>query len=486
MAYTKIKPIRTRLDTCVNYVLNKEKTDLSNTLGYIMNEQKTGCEQALFETAINCNKETACQDMMQIKQRFGKIKGVLGYHVIQSFKPNEITGQKAHELGIAFAQECFGRRFQVVVATHLDQAHLHNHIVINSVSFIDGKKYTNTFKDYYQEIRGISDRMCMEKRLSVIQETDESKSLTYAEWRALHKGKTSWNTIIKNDIDAAISKAPSYGAFLVLMEHQGYEIKQGEYLAFRPMGKERFSRGYKLGKAYSKDVIKARIEGNEYLEELPVSYAPKRRRYVKVSMPDVLRIYWRYMYLLGKMKKNQVPPRMSSYLKQELLKFESYKAQFKFIHEHGLYSETGINTFISSHQTEITKLYESLSELKKQYQSNATVFSALSDAGKYKQAHELFQSGYTMMQDESDKYQKALSALKKNGYIADADLQTLLNEKITLIGDMDTVMTKINTLKKEIKQCEKIQASVQTMKKNMEQKQEQNRERTGDTLDRLK
>ena len=484
MAYTKIKPIRTRLDTCVNYVLNKDKTTLSQALGYIINAEKTGIEQALFETAINCNKETAYQDMMQVKRRFDKTNGVMGYHVIQSFKPNEITGQKAHEVGIDFAEECFGKRFQVVVATHLDQAHLHNHLIVNSVSFIDGIKYTNTFKDYYQEIRGISDRICKDNGLSIIQELSENKSLSYFEWLALKRGKTSWNTIIKNDIDTAIAKAPSYGALLVLMEHQGYEIKQGEYLAFRPMGKERFSRGYKLGKEYSKDAIKARIEGNEFLEELPVSYTPKHRRYFKVPMPDVFRIYWRYMYLLGKVKKHQAPPRMSAYLKQELLKFESYKAQFKFIHEHGLYSEVDNSSFISSHQNEIARLYESLSELKKQYQSKATVFSALSDADKYKQAHVLFQSGYTLMQDESDKYQKALSALKKNGYISDADLQTLLDEKITITGDMDTIKTKINGLKKEIRQCEKIQKSLVKIKDAMEPKQERTLERTGDSIDR--
>ena len=484
MAYTKIKPIRTRLDTCVNYVLNKEKTDLYNALGYIMNEQKTGGEQALFETAINCNKETAFQDMMQIKRRFDKTKGVLGYHVIQSFKPDEITGQKAHELGISFAEECFGKRFQVVVATHLDQAHLHNHLIVNSVSFIDGMKYTNTFKDYYQEIRGISDRICKENGLSIIQEPAENKSLNYIEWLAVYKGKASWNTIIKNDIDAAVAKAPSYGAFLVLMEHQGYEIKEGKYLSFRPMGKERFSRGYKLGKEYSKEAIKARIDGNEFLEKLPVSYAPKRRRYVKVPMPNVLRIYWRYMYLLGKVKKHQAPPRMSVYLKQELLKFESYKAQFRFIHQHSLYSEADISAFVSSHQAETASLYESLSELKKRYQPKAAVFSALSDKAKYQQAHQLFQSGYTIMVEESEKYLKAVRTLKKSGYANETDLEKLLDEKIALTGEMDAVKTKINMLMKEIRQCEKIQETLPKMKEHIEPNQERTLERSGDSIDR--
>ena len=484
MAYTKIIPIRNRLDRCINYALNEKKTDLKNAISYILNPDKTNTEHVVFESSINCIKDTAIADMMHTKKVYGKETGIHGYHIIQSFMPGEIDAETAHQLGYQFAKQCFGTDFEAIVATHLDRNHLHNHIVINSVSFRDGHKFTNTFTDYYRDIRGLSDHLCESYGLSVISPDIENRSLSYSEWLAIYKGKTSWNTIIKSDIDTAVAQAPSYGAFLVLMEHQGYEIKQGEYLAFRPMGKERFSRGYKLGKAYSRDAIKARIEGSEFLEELPVYYTAKRRRYIKAPMPDVLRVYWRYMYLLGKVKKHQAPPRMSAYLKQELLKFESYKAQFMFIHQHGLYSEADINTFISSHQTEINKLYESFSELKAVYQSNSAVFSALSDAGKYKQVHELFQSGYTTMQDESNKYLKAVRTLKKNGYISDADLQELLEKKITLTGDMDTIKTKINGLKKEIRQCEKIQVSLVKMKDSIEPKQERTLERTGDSIDR--
>ena len=157
--------------------------------------------------------------------------------------PGEIDAKTAHQLGYQFAKQCFGTDFEAIVATHLDRDHKHNHIVINSVSFRDGHKFTNTFTDYYQDIRGLSDQLCEQYGLSVISPDIEKRSLSYNEWLAIYKGKASWNTIIKNDIDTNIAKAPSYGAFLVLMEHQGYEIKEGKYLAFRPMGKERFSRG---------------------------------------------------------------------------------------------------------------------------------------------------------------------------------------------------------------------------------------------------
>ena len=483
MAYTKIIAIRNRLDRCINYALNEKKTELQSAIGYAFNAEKT---HIAFESSINCLRSTAVKEMQETKRRYGKTGGVQGYHIIQSFKPGEIDAELAHKLGCEFTESTFGGRFEMIIATHLDRNHLHNHIVLNSVSLKDGKKLRGNFHDYFETIRGESDRLCEHYGLSVISPDIENRTLTYFEWLALYKGRASWNTIIKNDIDAAVSNAPSYGAFLVLMEHQGYEVKQGKYLAFRPMGKERFSRGYKLGKEYSFDAIKARIEGNEFLEELPVSYTPKRRQNINLPMPNVLRIYWRYTYLLGNVKKHQAPTRMSAYLKQELLKFEDYKSQFKFIQSHSLNSIADINTFITARQHTINHLYEQLSKVKAQYQSKNVLFSALTKVSKYRRAHQLFQSGYTLMREESDIYLKADAVLQKHGYIDKNTLGALLEEKLSLTHDMDTIKSKVRGLNQDIKRCERILDSVKTIKHNMEQKQENMKriERQGEYIDR--
>ena len=84
----------------------------------------------------------------------------MGYHFIQSFLPNEATPELVHKIGVEFAQKCFGEKFEVVIGTHLDRNHLHNHIVVNSVSFADGKKYHSNSKSYFGEIRKISDDIC--------------------------------------------------------------------------------------------------------------------------------------------------------------------------------------------------------------------------------------------------------------------------------------------------------------------------------------
>lgn len=98
-------------------------------------------------------------------------KGVLAYHIIQSFSPGEATPDQVHEIGCEFARRFLADRFECTVSTHLDKGHLHNHIVVNSVSYADGKMFRNNFDTYYHGIRQVSDELCRENRLSVI-ETD--------------------------------------------------------------------------------------------------------------------------------------------------------------------------------------------------------------------------------------------------------------------------------------------------------------------------
>lgn len=167
MAITKVIAIRSRLDSRVNYVTNSKKTTLAAGLTYITNPEKT--EQSFFVTTINCGSpETAYREMQQVKQRFHNTGGVLGYHFIQSFAPGEVTPEQAHKIGVAFAREVFGDAYQVVIGTHLDRAHLHSHIIINSVSFLDGKKYHSSPISYYNTIRKTSDELCKAENLSVL------------------------------------------------------------------------------------------------------------------------------------------------------------------------------------------------------------------------------------------------------------------------------------------------------------------------------
>lgn len=128
MGYTKIFAIRQRLDKTVAYAANEEKTCLDKLVDYAADPEKT--EMRLYESCINCkNVDNAYEVMVSTKRKWGKEDGVQGYHIIQSFKPGEVTPEQAHSIGMEFAQKLFGDRYEAVVATHLNKHHYHNHIV---------------------------------------------------------------------------------------------------------------------------------------------------------------------------------------------------------------------------------------------------------------------------------------------------------------------------------------------------------------------
>ena len=136
------------------------------------------------------------------------------YHLIQSFPPDEGTPELVHKIGMDFCRECFAD-FEVVIGTHLDKGHLHNHIVVNSVSFVDGRKYRSTPKSLYA-LREVSDRLCRENGLSVIQ--PKGRGRHYAEWKAEKAGKPTVRSQIRQDIDDAIKKSFTFHSFLEEMK----------------------------------------------------------------------------------------------------------------------------------------------------------------------------------------------------------------------------------------------------------------------------
>ena len=161
MAIIKVFAVRKQLKKTVNYITDSEKTDsdLANKIDYALNAEKTSSEQFLYESVINLpDVKTAYAHMQATKERFDKTGGVLGYHIIQSFKPGEITADQCHELGRKMAGKMFGAGYEIVIGTHLNKEHLHNHIVVNSVSFTDGKKLRFN-KQIYREFQKISDQL---------------------------------------------------------------------------------------------------------------------------------------------------------------------------------------------------------------------------------------------------------------------------------------------------------------------------------------
>ena len=217
MAYTSIIPVRC-LDRAVDYVRDKTKTtrgpkSLQDAVDYAIYREKT--ELDCFETGLSCVCETAFEDMRDTVQRWQQTAGVQGYHLVQSFAEGEVTPELAHQIGVELAEQLLQGRFQTVVTTHLNTKHYHNHIVWCSVALDNGRKYHSNAKSYYTEVRARSDALCRKYGLSII-ETKESEqsSMPYHVWLDEQENRPNWTSMVRQDVDEAISQALTWRQFL--------------------------------------------------------------------------------------------------------------------------------------------------------------------------------------------------------------------------------------------------------------------------------
>ena len=220
MAVTSIWPIHGRVDKVIDYVRNPEKTTeaglpelaslhaVEDVVEYAADEMKT--ERRSYVSCLNCREDTAAAQFMETKRLWGKPGGRVCYHGYQSFKADEVTAETAHEIGVRLAEELWGGRFEVVVATHCNTGHYHNHFVINSVSWVDGKKFYNSPADYAR-MREVSDRLCREYAISVI-ENPGRQTKDYAEWRAKRDGKTPPPGALSGPTSTGLSALPLLSA----------------------------------------------------------------------------------------------------------------------------------------------------------------------------------------------------------------------------------------------------------------------------------
>ena len=371
MAYTSVIPVR-RLDRAVKYVMNKEKTtavSLQDALDYAANRDKT--EQSCFESSYACTLETAFSDMRQTKEHWHKSGGVQGYHLVQSFAAGEVTPELAHRIAKELADRVLGGRYEYVIGTHLNTGHIHSHIVWNSVSCVDGKKYRSNYKSYVTEIRAVSDELCRKYKLSVI-DTENSKYVAkpYAEWLAEKNGQPTWRTAIRQDVDEAIQQSLTWRQFLNALDRKGYEVRMGrKYPVLRPPGKERFVRFKTLGKRYTPEAIQTRIlypqsyhpyvENPRTIKHGRLHSGKKPRR----KLTGLRALYYRYLYELGALPRK---PRRPSYaVRQDAYKLDQRIRQMEFLSKHNIDTLEQLETHRKALQTEIGQLQTKRKQLPK-------------------------------------------------------------------------------------------------------------------------
>lgn len=328
MAITKYKVIQKNLEAVINYAKNGEKT-----------------EHGILVSGINCLPENAYEEMMLIKKNFHKEDGRLGYHFIQSFNGKEVSARECNDIGMELANSLWGDKYQMLVCTHIDKDNVHNHIILNSVSFIDGSKYHNSNVEIAL-VREINDDLCRKYNFSVVESDKADKKTEIAESRIANYNRNSGKMdLIKRDIDETIENARKYQDFVDELGFKGYFVKKSNNSI--SISTPYFNRNIRIARAFGEDYTFENIKNKIYYR----NYQFKKNKIYRVKIYEGVkidsnllktsyfyRLYVHFLYVLGKLPtKIHYEERTTEYYK-EIDKFNKLCNELNMISDYKLTS----------------------------------------------------------------------------------------------------------------------------------------------------
>ena len=490
MATTSIWSVKGWLGKVMIYVENPEKTmnpetaeipeavngedldrqGLADVIAYAVSEEKTrrerkkdsdsetieeenGAVMQQYVSGINCTSATARSEMMAVKKRYSKDSGIMAFHGYQSFAPGECTPQMAHEIGVKLAEELWGNRFQVLVATHLDKAHhLHNHFVVNSVSFMDGRRYHRTKKDY-QYMRNVSDKLCREYGLSVIEHPERGKGNNYAQWQAEKMGKPTYHSMVKEDVDGAVKKARTEKQFFQNLKEMGYSIKIGKDITVRAEGRDR---GIKLARNYGEEYTIEAIRKRILKEQSVFKSVTQGRKIYQITVKGNIRkknrigglrgLYLHYCFTLGILPRNQFsisPKQVHTLFREDLIKLERISKETRLLCHYRIDTAEQLFSMKENLQGQIEELAETRKHLR------------------YKTRNINDNEKSAEIKTEISSLTKQIGALRKEVVLCDgiAARSGVINEKVRKVREENSQKAKIIQAGKEGKENEHIRRS---------------------------
>ena len=395
---------------------------LKRSLDYVMNPEKT--QDGRLVGAINCQVDSAFEQMKATKRKFGKVDKRQGYHIILSFKEDEVNPDTAFEITRRFVEEYLGKSYEAVYVVHDNTAHVHSHIVFNSVSFVDGKKYRYEKGDWAKYIQPITNKLCQEYGLSIIDVDDGSKEKeheSYKDWSEYREGSFVWSDMIKRDLDSCILQAGNYEQFLELLSDKGYEVKQGKYLAVKPQGMTRFRRCKTLGDMYSDEAIRERIEKEDisfYREQQkevqPVLCKCKVRRYRRAKMSGLQKRYYAKLYRIGKLKKK--PYSQVWKYRDDIRKMHKLQEQYLFLVRHKIESAEELVSVLDNLTDKKKDASKEKSKTYKAKERFKDIFDKTEQIRELDDAESCYQSGDTFFEDEHNAWERLNTELLAQGY----------------------------------------------------------------------
>ena len=406
MAVSKIWKVKVRLKAVIDYATNPEKTRaqeytpeqyqaLADFLKYAKDEEKT--EREFYVDGINCNASTTRDQFVTVKEQFDKTGGIQAYHGYLSFKdePN-INPELAQKIGMEFAKRVWGERFQVVVTTHLNTKHLHCHFVVNSVSFVDGKRMANNEK-HWRHFRHIADELCRKYQLDAIENPHRGTGKNYYARKLHEAGMPNYVDTAKAVIDEAIAKSNSYADFKYVLRQMGAYFDDSanhKYQVLRMKGYKKNIRLTRLGDEYSLDRIKERIYENRdkvHLEPFHKGYYYRPKQYVLLTREHKIQkvgglygLYLHYCYKLGYLPKykKQNPARLHYLLREDLMKLDKITAQIRLLGREHISTSEQLFSYKHSVEDEIKTLTADRTHLRNEIRKVNTDDATLSGCKK--------------------------------------------------------------------------------------------------------
>lgn len=387
MATTKLWKVENRLDNVVNYASDKSKTEnkkyqnkninnIYELLDYTTNPDKT--EKQFFVTGINCELDTAIRQMTQTKKKFNKDKysknnKIVAFHGYQSFAEGEVTPEIAHEIGVKLAEEMWGDRFEVVVSTHLNTDHIHNHFVLNSVSFKDGKKYYSNFENTAL-LRKTSDDICDEYGLKVLDEKTCKSGINFENFYRKSLSNSDYYKFAKEDINYAIEHSWSYKEFIKRLKDMGYEIYfRADKISIRRYPHKRNIRIERaFGEEYSLENIKIRILENDYIRQEKIIHymVIRHRRFTtrdglrkKYKPNGIIALYYYYRYLIKLYTRNNTLYKLTPKMRKEVKKMDEYSERIRFLCKYKIETMSDIDNIKEKKQEEMQKILNTRNRL---------------------------------------------------------------------------------------------------------------------------
>ena len=373
MAVTSIWAVHRSIKDALDYAANPEKTenpneeDLRRLMDYAENPDKT--EQRYLISGVNCLPELAYERMMETKRRYGKYGGIVAYHGYMSFKPGEVTPEQCHALGVELAKRLWGDKYEVLVASHRDHQHLHNHFILNSVSFKDGEKFH--CPPYYHDtvMAPESDKLCLENNLSIVQ-NPQRKRAPYVAYMAEKKGKPSHRTLLKMDIDDAIADCILPNHLQFALARRGYTYLRGKeykHPCVIAKGWKRPVRIDSLGERYTAEAIEKRILSKRGLRDLyrpqyPPLYEIWQQRKGYDQHNTIELIFMIVLELFGidtsgkPLQSDNYQEPLSPAMRQEQIYLERYMQTVNLIYRNDLGTSERVQVFIDGKEAEMAML----------------------------------------------------------------------------------------------------------------------------------